>query len=524
MESIARKLERPVSHSSPEIPSGLRELDSNRLLVGNSIWNLVGDTLPLLAAVIAVPLTIRGLGTDRFGVLITAWMLTGYLSLLDFGLGRALTKHVAQAMGNSQMDAVPKLFWTALQLCLLLGGASAIIFALACPWVVYHGLKVSIPLRPQTETVFYLIAICLPVLVCSSCLRGFLAALQRFDLLNKIKIPLSVFSFIVPVLVLHFTLNLAVIMSVLLVGRFLAALLELFMCLNVAPGMRGFVLPDWRYIRPLFSFGAWVTVSTVLNPLLVYSDRFLIGALLSMTDVTHYSAPMEMLARLVILPSAIAQVTFPALSYSLVKDPERAAILFERANKYILGVMFPVILLAVTFAPELMRLWLGGSFAGASAEVTQFLSIAALLTGLTYVPASLMQAAGRPDIFATVVLIEAPFYLPLMWVMIRLFGIDGAALAYVIRSAVNAAICLVFAYRMLRSSEKALQRTALAIVAAVCMLTFIVALRGNPYLRATFAFGMLSAFGWSAWTLFLNVEERDFITARLSAAREAIFP
>jgi O-antigen/teichoic acid export membrane protein len=523
MESIARKLKRPTSHSDSEPSSQHRELASNRLLVGNSIWNLLGDTLPLLAAAVAVPLTIRGLGTDRFGVLMTAWMLAGYLSLLDLGLGKALTKHAAEIMGNSQADAVPTLFWTALHLCLILGGASAIIFALVCPWIVHHGLRVPISLRPQTGTALYLVAACLPVLVCGSCLRGFLAAFQRFDLLNKIKIPLSVFSFVAPLLLLHFSSNIAVIMSLLLAGRVLAALLELFMCLNVVPCMHVFLLPDWRYVRPLFSFGAWITVSTVLNPLLVYSDRLLIGALLSMTDVTHYSAPMEMIARLVILPSAIAQVTFPALSYSLVKDPERAAMLFERANKYILGFMFPVIVLAVTFAPELMHLWLGKSFAGTSAEVTQFLSIAALLTGLTYVPASLMQAAGRPDIFAAVVLVEAPFYLLLMWGMIRLFGIDGAALACVIRGAVNAAICLVYAHRMLGSPEEALRRTVFATGVAICLLTLIVALNGYPFLRAVFAFSMLSAFGWAAWRLFLNVEERGFIAARISAAREAIF-
>jgi O-antigen/teichoic acid export membrane protein len=514
---------RPVSDPASETSSRHQEFGSNRLLVGNSIWNLVGDTLPLLVGVIAVPLTIRGLGTDKFGVLMTSWMLAGYLSLLDLGLGKALTKHAAEAMGKSQMDAVPKLFWTALHLCLLLGIASAIIFASACPWVVYHGLTVPVALRSQTENALYLIAVCLPVLVCGSCLRGFLAAFQRFDLLNKIKIPLSVFSFVAPVLVLHFTPNLAVIMSVLLAGRLLAALVELFICLNVAPGLRVVLLPNRRYVRPLFSFGAWITVSTVLNPLLVYSDRFLIGALLSMTDVTHYCAPMEMIARLVILPGAIAQVTFPALSYSLAKDPERATMLFERANKYILGFMFPVIVFAVAFAPELMRLWLGKSFAGASAQVTQFLSISALLTGLTYVPASLMQAAGRPDIFATVVLIEGPFYLPLMWVMIRLFGIDGAAFTYLIRSAVNAAICLVYAHRMLHTPREALRRTALAIVAAIGVLVLIVALKGNPFLRAVFASGMLFAFGWSVWTLFLNVEERGLIASRISAARQAIF-
>jgi hypothetical protein len=40
-----------------------------RLLARNVIWNLIGNGAPILVAVFCIPILIRGLGTDRFGVL-----------------------------------------------------------------------------------------------------------------------------------------------------------------------------------------------------------------------------------------------------------------------------------------------------------------------------------------------------------------------------------------------------------------------------------------------------------------------
>jgi hypothetical protein len=75
----------------------------------NAIYNLVGETVPILAALLAIPVLIRSLGTDRFGLLTIVWMVIGYFGLFDFGLGRALTKIVAEKLGAGRPDDVPAL-------------------------------------------------------------------------------------------------------------------------------------------------------------------------------------------------------------------------------------------------------------------------------------------------------------------------------------------------------------------------------------------------------------------------------
>src|SRR6266849_6646628 len=110
-------------------------LTSGRLLARNTVWNLLGSGAPMLVAVFCIPILIRGLGKERFGVLTLAWALIGYASLFDLGLGRALTQLVAKKLGAGEDREVPTLVWTSLVLMLLLGAAGALAAVLLAAWL-----------------------------------------------------------------------------------------------------------------------------------------------------------------------------------------------------------------------------------------------------------------------------------------------------------------------------------------------------------------------------------------------------
>ena len=46
----------------------MNAVEASSLIVWNTIWNLLGAVLPLLLALITVPLLIYSIGTERFGV------------------------------------------------------------------------------------------------------------------------------------------------------------------------------------------------------------------------------------------------------------------------------------------------------------------------------------------------------------------------------------------------------------------------------------------------------------------------
>ena len=74
--------------------SDVKVLTRGSLLARNTLWNLLGQVAPMSVALFAIPMLIRRVGTDRFGILTIAWMVVGYFSLFDLGLGRAMTNLV----------------------------------------------------------------------------------------------------------------------------------------------------------------------------------------------------------------------------------------------------------------------------------------------------------------------------------------------------------------------------------------------------------------------------------------------
>jgi O-antigen/teichoic acid export membrane protein len=78
----------------------IKKITDGKTLTRNSFLNLFGLAVPMLAAFITIPFLIRNLGTDRFGVLNLVWLIVGYFSLFDMGIGRAITKFVSERLGK----------------------------------------------------------------------------------------------------------------------------------------------------------------------------------------------------------------------------------------------------------------------------------------------------------------------------------------------------------------------------------------------------------------------------------------
>jgi len=94
-----------------------------RLIAKNTIFNLTGQILPMVAGVLTIPFIVRGLGAAEYGILSIAMMLLGYFNIFDLGLSRATVKFVAENLDSENIHKVPELIWTSLSL--LVGSESS---------------------------------------------------------------------------------------------------------------------------------------------------------------------------------------------------------------------------------------------------------------------------------------------------------------------------------------------------------------------------------------------------------------
>jgi O-antigen/teichoic acid export membrane protein len=487
--------------------NNLSVLTSGGLIARNILFNLVGNSIPLGAALVAIPILVSELGIDRFGVLGLAWTLIGYFSIFDLGVGRALTRSIAEKLGAGDEDRIPPLLWTSLIFMFLLGLLGTLLFLLLSPWLVFQVLKVPRVLQMETLNSFYLLAFSLPLIMTQTGLRGALEAEQRFLLINVLKIAFGIFTFLGPLFLLPFTRSLFPIIAVLMAGRVVIWLIYLLVILFRRSDLRRSISIQPGALVPLLRFGSWITVSNLISPLIDYLDRFFIGALLSVSAVAYYVTPSEMAGKMFIVPNAVATVMFPALSTSGARDSHRTALLFSRGVRGLFLILFPLTLIVVTLAHEGLEIWLGKAFAQKSAPILQLLAIGVFLNSLARMPFDLIQSLGRPDLTARLHLLELILYVPALWWMIGAYGILGAAIAWVGRIFLDTLLLFWMALRMLDAPVENLQRMAFLTGAALVILTLGMIPMGM-IVHMMFILMMMAAFIWAAWFIIPGIGER----------------
>jgi O-antigen/teichoic acid export membrane protein len=411
----------------------INNLTDNKLLAKNTLYSLIGQGAPLIAALAATPILINRLGIDRFGILTMTWMVISYFSLFDLGLGRALTQLVSEKLGAGLEKEVPPLFWSSSILMLLLGILGAFVLFPLSPWLTYKVIKIPDLLQRETLLTLYELSLSIPIVVSTAGLVGFLSAYQRFDLVNLVKIPTGLLMMLIPLIVVFFTHSLVYIVAGLIINRFLAWIAYIILCFRVLPTLKKTFSFEVRKIGPLINFGGWMTITNFIGPVMVYLDRFLIGSVISISAVTYYTTPYELVTKLWILPGSIVSVLFPAFSSIHKNNIERRNHLFIGGIKKLYLILFPLVLITINFAREGLQFWLGGDFAIKSYFVLQILAIGVLVNSIAQIPFALIQAAGKPDITSKLHLIELPLYLLFLNYQIHQNGIEGTAIAWLFR-------------------------------------------------------------------------------------------
>lgn len=485
---------------------------SSKAIAKNTVYNFLGYGIPLIFALVLIPPLIKGLGIERFGILNLAWIIIGYFSFFDFGIGKGLTKVIAEKIGLNQTKQLPEIFWSALML--MFAVSALIVFALLFFVPTIVGLfKISDNLHAEVLNTFYVLALSIPIVSTTAGLRGVLEAHQKFGTINIIRVFLGIFTFLIPLVCLILTNSLFWIVFSLVFIRIIIWIIYLLYCFKVNNDFKKQIKFDFDSIKPVLKFSAWITIANIIGPIILYSDRFLIGALISAAAITFYATPFEIVTKLLVIPSALSGVLFPVFSASFFSKPEVSKKILIRGIKFIFLIIYPSVFLLVTFSFEGMKLWLGENFAMHSSLVLQFLAIGILMNSLSLIPNNFFQGIGRPKIPTLINLVELPFYLIIMYLSVKFSGITGAAVAYMFAATADAIIMYTVANRIFNLKFDSNSTTLLIIL--IIMMLIIPFILNGIILKTIIAVVFLSSFCLIAWKHFFSDEEKSIVISNL---------
>jgi O-antigen/teichoic acid export membrane protein len=504
-------------HGGQGKPGRITAAQATSTLWRNTSWNLLGTGLPMLLALITVPILIHGAGIERFGVLTIAWAILEYFGLFDLGVGRTTIKFLAESFEHDRAVESREIFWTTVLLSCLFGLLGGLILVALTPWLVEEALNVPTKLQTETRGAFYLLALGVPLTTTTLALRGTLEAKHHFRLVNTIQVPNSALTQVAPLLALLFGRDLRLLVGAMLLSRLCGASMFLVSALrNLEHPLRGPFFSRKR-LRTLFSYSSWQGVTNTISPLMETGDKFVVGALSSLTAVAYYATPAEVIKRLLILPASVGRTTFPIFSAGIsIQERTRVCI---RAVKRLAMILAPLAATIIVFATDLLSLWVGPSFAHHSAPVLQILAVGLLANSLAFVPFGMIQGLGRPDVTAKFHLLELPIFFLLLWYGVLHWGIVGAATAWTARVGLDLGLLTIYTGRTKRVDMRIVAEEdlrwilglGLLLLAAGWLLQELIA---QPLLKFGSWGFVLCVVAYIAWHKALTVEEQTRVIRR----------
>jgi O-antigen/teichoic acid export membrane protein len=394
----------------------------------HTAYNLAGSAASIVVTLITVPLYLKLIGLERFGVLSLCWVFAGYFAFFDFGIGRATAQKMA-TLADKPPEQRNRLFWTSAALSAALAVVGGLLFwplaALALRW-----MEATPQLVAEARSALWLLVMVVPLAIIQSFLSGTLDGRRAFGPVNVAGVIGNALTAILPLLsAFVFEPRIDLLVAATLVARLLFVLALFLLCVRIVPVRRPVTMATDQ-ASALLKFGGWVTVTSIVGPVLIYFDRLAIGAWLGAAAVAFYVIGFNLVMQLQVVPISLGRALFPKLAeLGEANSKERS----EDAAKALSSMVTPLAVLAIVAVDPFLRIWLGADVAEVSAPVTRILLVGFWANALAQIPFVQIQARAQPGISARIHLLEILPYVATLYIGISYFGLLGAALAWSLR-------------------------------------------------------------------------------------------
>jgi O-antigen/teichoic acid export membrane protein len=485
-----------------------------KLLLKNTLFNFGGQIASLLVALIVVPIVINFLGIERYGILAILWSVLSYFAIFELGLSSAIIKFSAELFLKNDRKQIPEIFWTTLILQAIFGIVAGIILYLLIPVILVKLFKIPHEFIPETKVALCMLAVFIPINFVSNSFFAILSASQRFDLVNLFKIPSNISTHIVTIICVLAGFNLSGIIMSIVVVKILVFIILVYVCFKTYPYLKK---PCFSrgHIRKIYLYGSWLTVSNAINPIVFYLDRFVIGAILSMSAVAYYSAPFQISAKLWIISSSMMMTLMPAFSsFSSIENKDRLFVLFVKSLKYMFLISLPLIFTGIVYSRDILHIWIGSDFAQKSFIPLIILLLSNLIDIPGIISSTFLEGYGKTKSLAKIKML---FFVPnflIMYFLVLHYNIIGAAISVFICRMLYSSVFFLVA---LKAMGKSFREVLISISGVVKLISVGGAFTGVfiftdiPYSKFI-AFVVLLALVTIEWIYLFEDKEKDFFS------------
>ncbi len=403
-------------------------MGQKKILV-NIFSNWTNFILMIGMAFFVSPIIVHSLGDENYGIWTLIVSITGYFTVLDFGVNTAIVRYISKYTAQGKTEDARSVYSTAFLLFFIIG---SILSVAAAAFASFFGKIFNITAYSTTYIymVFFIVALDLALGLLFSVLQGTMQALQEFFALNVISISANV---------LRNILNIVFLLH----GYSLLALAVIQICMSILKYMAQhqiikrkykflffeYAACDVRMIRKLYKYSVYSFLIAIALKVLFYTDSIVIGSLVSVAEVTYYAIPATLVDYLEKLVWSIVAVLIPVISArEATGRGDNNAQLYLIGTKATFFFSLPFIIVLFVAGDDFIKLWMGGEYGGPCGRVLQILLVGYLFSLSQLVAHGILKGISKHRVLAYILCFEAGFNLVLSLMLAKPFGIYGVAL------------------------------------------------------------------------------------------------
>ena len=428
------------------------------MLKRNLIANFLGQGWTALMGLAFIPLYIKYIGIEAYGLIGLFAVLQAWFILLDMGMTPTLSREMARFTGGGRTaesirDLLRSIEIIGLGIALLIFGG----VALSSNWIASSWLQAeNLPVDDVARAIV-IMGLVTALRFVEGIYRSSIVGLQRqvrFNVINSGMATLrglgavAILAWVSPTIEAFFLWQ--GLMSIVTLG--ILAIATYATLPREARGGR-FSL---QVLRGVWRFAGAMLGITFLATLLTQVDKILLSKLLSLSEYGYYTLAVAVSGALFNLTTPITQALYPRLCELHARDDQGAMVtLYHQGAQIVSVVAGSAAIVVILFAETFLHLWTQNpDLAQRVAPLLSLLMLGNLLNGLTQIPYQTQLAHGWTSLAVRINIVAVSLIVPaILWVTPR-FGAEGAAWVWVTLNALRSMVGVQFMYRRILLGEK----------------------------------------------------------------------
>jgi len=405
-----------------------------------------------------VPLYIKYLGIEAFGIIGVFALLQGWLALLDAGMTPTLSREMARFTGGAHN---PQSIRNLLRSIEIIALSIALFIAVSLwgvsDWLASDWLKAE-KLSPEiVSQAFVVMGVIVALRFIENIYRSSIIGLQKQVALNVINSVMAtlkglgsvgILIWISPTLEAFFIWQ--GVVSIITVSIFA---FTVYKALPPANSKGQFSIDA---LRGIWKYASGMLAITFLGLLLTQVDKIILSKLLTLEEFGYYVLAALVASALFILVAPISQAFFPHFSKLVARDEQIQLIQnYHKAAQLVTVILGSVAVFLIFFAEPILLLWTQNTaLAEKSALLVVPLALGNLLNGLMWIPYQTQLAYGWTSLTIKINILAVTIIIPTILWLTPLYGAIAAAWIWVFINAGYILFGVHFMYRKILSNEK----------------------------------------------------------------------